>query len=112
MLSVELKFLFYYFVKLSKGKTLPFLHLLPYFCSLTLSIFQKQLIVLSDLECDYLNAQQCCSRLNAVGKKAIDIFINFSIYFSSFSFLPTIWFFLDFFVFLVFKVLKVFEIKI
>lgn len=23
------------------------------------------LIVLSDLECDYLNAQQCCSRLNA-----------------------------------------------
>lgn len=24
------------------------------------------MITLSDLECDYLNAQQCCSRLNAV----------------------------------------------
>lgn len=31
-------------------------------CSLTCG----QVITLSDLECDYLNAQQCCYRLNLV----------------------------------------------
>lgn len=41
--------------------------------SLIFKILLKQLITLSDLECDYLNAQQCCSRLNAVGKMTIKI---------------------------------------
>lgn len=38
-----------------------------YHISLTTNIrkqFIRQVIILSDVECDYLNAQQCCSKLN------------------------------------------------
>jgi protein cornichon len=38
-----------------------------------------QIIILSDLECDYLNAQQCCSRLNiwSIPKIAAHVFLTF-----------------------------------
>ncbi|RZF39596.1 hypothetical protein LSTR_LSTR001117, partial [Laodelphax striatellus] len=42
------------------------LFLLVYFVSFSpvFTVYKSYIITLSDLECDYLNAQECCSKLN------------------------------------------------
>ena len=40
------------------------------------------IIILSDLECDYLNAQECCAKLNFVSLISKSVYSTIQIYYS------------------------------